>query len=309
MRVLIVGAGATGGFFGLRLARAGRDVTFLVRPGRAAALRERGLRITGVGGDDRIEPRLVTAAELHSSYDLVVLAVKATALDQSMDDIAPAVSSYTSILPILNGMAHIDLLNARFGKDAVLGGVAYLATSVDDQGDIHVLTPDERLLIGDQGAGANFRAERALETLHGAGFEVGVADDILAEMWSKWVFIAGAGVISCLMRGAVGDIAAVPGGVELERAAVAEAAAVAAAAAYPVPEEQLAGYTATLTKPGSPYAPSFYRDMRAGRPIEAEHVFGDLATRAAALAVDTPLLDLALMNMRVYQHRWANARG
>ncbi|MFE4829535.1 ketopantoate reductase family protein [Streptomyces sp. NPDC056672] len=313
MRLLVVGAGATGGYFGARLVRADRDVTFLVRPGRAAVLRERGLRITGAGEDDRIDARLVTAAELRDShgsdgsYDLVLMSVKATALAQAMEDIAPAVGPSTAILPVLNGIGHLDALSARFGTAAVLGGVALLATSVDARGDIVVLAPGATLTLGDQrGGAASPRAGRALELLAGAGFDVTVSENILAEMWHKWVFIATAGAITCLMRGTVGDIVSVPGGTEYAKAVLAETAAVSGAAGFPLPDERFATLQKTLTQPDSSFGPSFYRDVMAGRPTEVEHVFGDLTSRAAALSVSTPLMDLATMNLRVYEHRNAH---
>ncbi|MDX3852145.1 ketopantoate reductase family protein [Streptomyces sp. AK02-01A] len=303
MRLLVVGAGATGGYFGAKLVRAGRDVTFLVRPGRAAVLRERGLRIKGSGEDDRITPNVVTASELRDSYDVILLSVKATALTQSMDDITPAVGASTSILPILNGIGHLDQLSARFGTESVLGGVALLATSVDAEGDIAVLAPGAKLTIGDLSGDGESRAARARKLLGGAGFDVTVVENILAEMWSKWVFIATAGAITCLMRGTIGDVVSVPGGTDFAKAVLAEATAVAAAAGFPLSEEQHAVIQNAVTQSGSPFAPSFYRDIAVGRSTEVEHVFGDLIRRAAALSVDTPLINLATMNLRVYQHR------
>lgn len=152
MKILVVGAGATGGYFGARLAQAGRDVTFLVRPRRAAVLRERGLRIIGLGEEETLTPRLVTADELGGPYDLVLLSVKATALDRALDDIAPAVGPGTAIVPLLNGMAHLAQLNDRFGEKSVLGGVARVITTLNAEGDIVRLAPVAGLTIGEQGA-------------------------------------------------------------------------------------------------------------------------------------------------------------
>jgi len=107
MRILVVGAGATGGYFGGRLAQAGRDVTFLVRPGRAERLRTDGLRIVSPHGDATLTPRLVTAGHIASAYDVVLLSVKAYALDHALDDLGPAVGPNSMVLPILNGMRHL----------------------------------------------------------------------------------------------------------------------------------------------------------------------------------------------------------
>jgi 2-dehydropantoate 2-reductase len=150
MRILVVGAGATGGYFGGRLARAGRDVTFLVRPRRAEVLRARGLRIVGLGEEESIEPRLVTAAELDGPYDVVLVTVKASGLDQALEDAAPAVGPDTAVIPFLNGMAHLDVLNTRFGKESVLGGVVKVVASVNDDGDIERYAPLSTFEFGEQ---------------------------------------------------------------------------------------------------------------------------------------------------------------
>ena len=305
MRILVVGAGATGGFFGARLAQAGRDVTFLVRPGRVSALASRGLRVHGLGRDDVIKPSLVTGGELAGSYDLVLLAVKATALPGAIADMAPAVGEGTAIVPFLNGMAHMDALNSRFGAERVLGGVVLVATTLGPDSDIVQLAPFASVTVGDQ-PGWPARAAAAGVALSGAGFDVSVAPDIIAAMWHKWVFIATVGALTCLMRGTIGDVVAVPGGADLGPAMLAEATAVAAAAGYPVPADSIASTTATVTDPGSASASSMYRDVTAGQPVEVEQILGDLVRRARLLCVATPLLDLATAHLRVYQHRLVN---
>src|SRR6201997_4314975 len=106
MSILVLGAGATGGYFGGRLAAAGRDVTFLVRPARAANLQAKGLQIKSPHGDVTLKPQLVTAGNIAGPFDAVLLTVKAFSLDRALDDLAPAVGPETMILPVLNGMKH-----------------------------------------------------------------------------------------------------------------------------------------------------------------------------------------------------------
>jgi 2-dehydropantoate 2-reductase len=303
MRILVAGAGATGGFFGARLAQAGRDVTFLVRPHRAEILRRRGLRIIAPDAEETIAPQLITAPQITDAYDLVLLSVKATALGQALDDLAPAVGPGTAILPFLNGIAHLDTLNERFGEKPVLGGVVRVATEVNDDGDIVQLAPIASLALGEQDGRLSQRAREVGGLLDNAGFDVDVSADIVAGMWHKWVFIATAGALTCLMRGTVGEIVAVAGGTGLAQAILAEAAAVSAAAGFPVPDGEFAATRATMTQAGSAFASSMYRDVAAGRPVEVEHILGDLVARALALSVSTPLLDLATLHLRVYQHR------
>lgn len=305
MTILVVGAGATGGYFGQRLAAAGRDVTFLVRPRRAEQLRERGLRVVGLGREERIEPKLVTAADIDHPYDVVLLTVKATALDQALTDLAPAVGPRTRIVPFLNGMAHVEELTRRFGAEAVLGGVVMVITQLDADGDVVQLAPLQRIQIGDL-AGADRPDERLAEVaaeLADAGFDFSVSADILGAMWAKWVMIATIGALTCLVRAPVGDIVAAPGGALLGPEILAEAAAVAAAAGHPVPRERLDALAAQISEPDSPLASSMYRDLNEGAGTEVEQILGDLAERAHRFGVAVPLLDLATLSLRVYELR------
>ncbi|MFJ3582383.1 ketopantoate reductase family protein [Streptomyces sp. NPDC090127] len=303
MKILVVGAGATGGYVGALLARAGQDVTFLVRPGRATVLRERGLRLVGRGEAWSCAPRLVTADTLATPYDLVLLSVKSTALEQAMADVAPAVGPETAIVPLLNGLAHVEALNARFGAARVLGGVAKVVTTLDENGDIVRLAPLAHLTVGEQDGAPTARVEKIRSVLADAGIDVLVPEDVLTSMWHKWVFITTFGAVTSLMRGTVGEVNAVPGGAQLGPAVFDEAAAVAAAAGHPVPEQERAATLGIVTATGSPMVPSLYRDLVGGRPTEVEHLFGDLVARARALAVPTPLLDLATLHLRVHQAR------
>lgn len=317
MTILVVGAGATGGYFGQRLVGAGRDVTFLVRPRRAEQLRKRGLRVVGLGRNERIEPKLVTADEITHPYDVVLLTVKASALDQAMDDLAPAVGPETRIVPFLNGMAHIDALRRRFGAEAVLGGVVMVITQLNDDGDIVHLAPLQSIEIGalDPGtsdapgtpAASDERLAGVAEQLGDAGFDFSVSSDILGAMWAKWVMIATIGALTCLMRAPVGDIVAAPGGAELGPGILDEAASVAAAAGHPVPRARLEALANQVTEKDSPLASSLYRDLNAGAGTEAEQIIGDLSARAHALGVATPLLDLATLHLRVYELRRGRA--
>ena len=298
-RILVVGAGATGGYFGARLAQAGRDVTFLVREGRAAVLRQRGLRITGLGREDVIEPKLVTAPDLDGPFDLVLVTVKAAALPRALADVAPAVGPETVIIPFLNGMAHLDALIAAFGADRVLGGIVKVVTTVTDDGDILQMNPLATLTVGELSGPPSERVLRAVKTLAVPGFQASATADALASMWHKWVFIVAAGTVTCLLRGPVGAIVGVPGGMEFVHSVLAEAGTVAAAAGYPVPDHEKELSVDMLTQPGSTFTSSLYRDVVAGLPGETEHLLGDFTRRARLLGADTPLINLALMQLRV----------
>lgn len=300
MRILVAGAGATGGYFGARLAQGGRDVTFLVREERAETLRRRGLRITGLGQDDVVEPSLVTAATLADTYDLVLVTVKASGLAGALADLSPAVGPDTMLIPFLNGMAHMDALNAAFGHGKVLGGIVRVVATLSGDGDILQMNPLATLTFGEQSGPPGGRVMRALAALTVEGFDAAATSDALASMWHKWVFITAAGAVTCLMRGPVGAIVSVPGGVEFVHAVLAEAGTVAAAAGYPVPDHENEMSLGMLTRPGSTFTSSLYRDVVAGLPGETEHLLGDFTRRARNLGINTPLIDLALMQLRVH---------
>jgi 2-dehydropantoate 2-reductase len=304
MRILVIGAGATGGYFGVRLAQAGRDVTFLLRPARAAAVRAKGIRLTGQGPDEVVPVTVVTAGEIDGPYDLVLVTVKNGALDSAMDDMAPAVGPSTLIVPFLNGMSHLDRLNQRFGAGAVLGGVVIVATTVNADGDVVRLAPQASLTTGAQPGHPSAGLTDVGAALGGViGFDFALSDDILADMWGKWVFIATLGAFTCLMRGAVGEVVAVPGGDKLGPAFLAEATAIAQANGYPIAVAQIRNTTATVTQPGSGLTSSMYRDVLDGHPTESDYIVGDLVTRGRDHGLESPLFHLAAMQLAVHNTR------
>jgi 2-dehydropantoate 2-reductase len=303
MRILIVGAGAVGGYFGGRLAQAGRDVTFLVRPGRAKQLRQAGLRILSPHGDAVLTPKLISAGEINTPHDLVFLSVKAYALEVAMNDFAAAVGAETMILPVLNGMRHVDLLTKRFGEHAVIGGVCLVASEIDGEGRIVQLADMQQLVYGERNGEMTPRLQSLDTTLQGAGFDARLSKDITQAMWEKWVQLASLGAVTCLTRGTIGEVVAVPGGVELSFDVVDESAAVATACGHKPSEAILSRHAAAMTAPGSPLTSSMYRDLRKGATVEVDHILGDFIERGSAHGVATPLLKAAFVNLRVYQAR------
>jgi 2-dehydropantoate 2-reductase len=301
MRILIVGAGAVGGYFGGRLSQAGRDVTFLVRPSRAKQLGQDGLRIVSTHGDAVLMPKLITADAIDTPYDLVFLSVKAYALESAMNDFAAAVGPETMIFPVLNGMRHIDLLTKRFGEHAVIGGVCLVATEIDDGGRIVQLADMQQLAYGERNGETTSRLQTLDATMQGAGFEARLSTNIMQAMWEKWVQLASLGAITCLMRGTIGEIVAVPGGADLSLKVLDESDAVATACGHKPAENLLSRHRAAMTEPGSPLTSSMYRDLRKGAPVEVDHILGDFIERGGARGITTPLLKAAFVNLRIYQ--------
>ncbi|MDZ5449168.1 2-dehydropantoate 2-reductase [Labrys sp. ZIDIC5] len=303
MRILVVGAGATGGYFGGRLMQAGRDVTFLVRPARAEKLRAEGLKIVSPFGDAELAPKLVTTGSNNNAYDLVLLTVKAYGLEAALDDIAPAIGSETMILPVLNGMRHVDVIKARFGEKALVGGVCLIAATIDDQDRIVQLTPMHNLIYGEMNGERSERIEAVDAAMQGAGFNAKLSDDIERDMWGKWITLASLGGICCLMRGSVGEIEAAPGGLAFVLRFFDEVVGVVKAVGKLPGEPILNMARSMLTQKGSAMASSMYRDLQKGAPIEADQIIGDLLARAQKASMETPLLSAAYANLAIYQNR------
>ena len=303
MKILIVGAGSTGGYFGARLVQAGRDVTFLVRPARAAALRETGLQVRSPHGDFTVEPTLVQADGLDAPFDIVLVTVKAFALPAAIEDFAPAVGPDTLILPVLNGMRHVDDLQARFGAERVVGGVCRVSTTLDAQGRILHLAPLHELVYGELDGRRSARIEALHAFMSDAGFDARLSTHIAQDLWNKWILLATLGGICTLARGSVGEIAATDGGGEFVHAFLAEAVAVATAAGF-APDPPAVDFTrGVLTAANSPLTSSMYRDLMAGQPVEADQILGDLRARARRLGVAVPLVSAAYTQLDVHQRR------
>lgn len=309
MRTLVVGAGATGGYFGGRLLEAGRDVTFLVRPGRAEQLRRTGLVIRSRFGDARLPAPTVLVDELRGPFDLVILAVKSYGLDEAVVPLAPAVGPGTAVLPLLNGMRHLDALDRRLGADRVLGGLCAIAATLGPDGEVVHLNDKHLLVFGERTGGRSPRADSIAELMAPANLVSKASEAILPAMWEKWVMLAALAGITCLMRAAVGDITASPGGRELVLQILDETTAVAAAHGFAPRPTFLEYARGMMLEPGSGFTASMLRDVERGGPTEGDHVLGDLVARAEARGVPVPLLRLAYCHIKAHEERQRRERA
>jgi 2-dehydropantoate 2-reductase len=307
IRILVVGAGAIGGYFGGRLMEAGRDVSFLVRPRRAAELAAAGLVIKSAAGDATLSaPRTVLADNLRAAYDLVLLSCKAYDLDGAIASFAPAIGPQSAILPLLNGMHHLDVLAERFGDDRVLGGQCLIAATLDENRAIRHLNKDHELTFGERGGGLSDRVRAIANAMEGARFTARVSEQIMQEMWEKWVFLAALAGGTCLLRAAIGDIVQSPGGTETVLGLLDECRDVAEANGYAPRPAVVERSRAALTAAGSTLTASMLRDIERQAPIEADHVIGDLIRRGnpgGSSADIMPLLRLAYLHLKTYEAR------
>lgn len=304
MRILMVGAGAIGGYFGGRMVEAGQDVTFLVRPRRAAQIAADGLVIRSPRGDLIRPVQTVQAAALGGPYDAVALSCKAYDLDDAIASFAPAVGPDTVILPLLNGMRHMDVLDARFSAGAVLGGQCQIAATLEPNGTIRHLNDLQALSFGERDGRVTSRVAALGDAVAGCGGRT--SETITQDMWEKWVFLASLACLTALMRASVGDVVAA-GGTEIAQGLFDEAAGIAGVhghAPRPVFVERMRGM---LGQAGSASTASMLRDIERGNPIEADHIVGDLIARGTTAG--TRLLRIAFVHLKAYEARRAREGG
>lgn len=305
MRILVLGAGAVGGYFGGRMAEAGADVTFLVRPGRAQQLAERGLVVRSKSGDIERPVPTVGREAVGGPYDLVILTCKAYDLEDAMDAVAPAVGAETKVLPLLNGLAHMEALDARFGAERVLGGVCHIGATMTAEGDIRHLNPLQVLTLGDRSGDASAICDAVADLLKDTPVKVVVSDTVMLAMWEKFVMLTSMAAMTSLMRGTVGDIMAADEGEAIVLETIDECAAVATAAGYAPRAKVLDQTRALQTERGSVFSASMMRDIEKGGAIEGDHIVGDMIRRGRALGVATPNLRLAYCHLQTYEARRA----
>ena len=306
MRILVLGAGGTGGYFGGRLAQSGADVSFLVRPARAQQLRTHGLRLHSPLGDARLAVRTITADALSGAvasgpFDLVLLACKAYDLDSAIAAVAPAMGEATTLLPILNGLLHYPALDARFGRARVLGGLCFISAALDADGSILHLGRPASITFGERDGGTSARVDAFAALCARAGVDHRASGDIAREQWIKFSFLAALAAGTCLMRASVGDIVATGGGAAFMAALHDECLAVAAAEGHPVPEKARAIARTSLVDAGSDVKASMLRDLEAGARVEAAQIVGDMLRRAQAARIDAPHLQAAWVHLQAYE--------
>src|SRR2546428_5468638 len=202
MKILVLGAGALGSYYGARLLEAGAAVTFLVRQHRATQLQEGGLVVQSPLGTVARTVHTITRDQVTPDYDLVLLTCKTYDWDQAIAAIAPAVGERTGILPLLNGVATYDILDQHFGTGRVLGGVAYIAATLAPSGHILHLSPGDTLLIGQRAEATTALAASLYEVVsHTPGTRL-LSGDIAQDLWEKWVMIAAGAALAWVVRGA-----------------------------------------------------------------------------------------------------------
>jgi 2-dehydropantoate 2-reductase len=308
LRILVLGAGAIGGYFGGRLAEAGADVTFLVRPRRREQLARDGLVIESPLGDARVAVRTVLAEDVRPDYDLVLFTCKAYDLDAAMDAIAPAMRGPCAVLPLLNGLAHFERLDARFGRERVIGGTCQINATLGPDGTVVHGDALQRLIFGERGGARTPRVEAFAKELARTPVDGSLSDDIEQDLWEKIVFLCALASCTCLFRGNVREIVAAPGGAQAMLRAFEANAEIARREGHAPREAMLEAGRRRLTDPEGLWSASMLRDLEAGKPVEADPIVGWILSRARAHGVDDTMLSLAYAHLKTYENRRAAGR-
>jgi 2-dehydropantoate 2-reductase len=303
MRYLVLGAGALGGFFGARLIKGGADVTFLVRPRREQQLQRNGLvEHTQDGETLSYKVRSIQQGGIDKPFDVVLLTCKAYDLEGALDAIAPAVGPGTAILPVLNGIRHIDVLTQRFGVPQVLGGITVVNAALRPDGAIQQSQVRINMNhLGELDGQKSARCAAIAQTLTAGGLAAEVVDNIAASMWQKFFGYACNASLTTLTRSRAGSIAKAGSGAAYVSAVIGEVAIVVAAEGFPVPPSLPALIQGMFSQPDSTYLPSILVDMEENRPTEGEHTIGDLVDRANRRGIAVPLLTAARCNLQAYE--------
>jgi len=308
MKTLILGAGGIGGYFGGRLAQAGGDVTFLVRPKRRAEIARDGLVIESPLGNARLQAKTVVAEELKPGYDAVIFTCKAYDLDSAMDAIAPAMVGECAVVPQLNGIAHLDRLDARFGKAQVMGGVAQINVTLRRDGVVHHMDKLARIVFGERDRKPSARSQALADAFAKTSLDWKLSPDIEQDMWEKVAFLAALAATTCLFRGNVGEIMAAPGGKAAMERAIAATIAIATAEGHPPRAAAIDFARTRLTDREGTWSASMMRDLEAGGKIEGDHIVGWMLERARRHGIDDTILSLAYTNLKAYEARRDSGR-
>lgn len=288
MRVTVVGAGGVGGYFGGRLVQAGADVTFVARGAHLAALQRDGLRVRSGRGDFTVPVRASDDPTSIRPADYVLVTVKSYDSDRVAEMLPRLAGERGAVVSLQNGVHNEDLYGAVVGEDRVVGGAAYIFSTIAEPGVVEHTGGPARVVIGEWRGGPSERVGALVQKLRAADVDAEESPDIRTVLWSKFAFICAQAGVTAATRLPIGEIRSRPAGRELFRALAAEVCAVAAAEGIDLPTD-LSDTTlgmADAVDPGS--FSSLHHDLVHGHRLELDALLGEVVRRGAARGVDVP---------------------
>ncbi|MCQ6523989.1 MULTISPECIES: 2-dehydropantoate 2-reductase [Bacillus] len=306
MRILVLGAGGVGGFFGGRLVEKGEEVTFLVRSKRKKQLEERGLVIRSVNGDFSFQPKLITKEDRIAPFDVILFSTKAYHLNEAIQDLKPFVGESTVIIPLLNGVAHLSLLQKEFGEEKVIGGLCFIETTLNDQGEIVQTSAANRLVFGEIKSQHAEKMKHISKAFAGTKSSFVLSENITQDMWHKYLFITVMSGVTTLMRAPIGPIRESKGGRDFIRNLFEECMQIMRCVGAPIKDNIVQEHMKTIDKISYNMKSSMQRDMEKGSSIEAKHLQGYLLDVAEQFSIEAPLLGAVYQNLKVYEEMTFN---
>jgi 2-dehydropantoate 2-reductase len=305
MKILVLGAGGTGGYFGGRLHQGGTDVTFLVREKRARQIAAQGLIIESPLDRVTLKVKTIMAADVRPEYDMVILSCKAYDLEAGIAAITPAMGPATCVVPLLNGISHIDTLDAAFGRQRVMGGACQIAATLTKDGVIRSMMDAHSMTWGARDPAHAELAQKLGEAFARTVADWKVSDNIMLDMWEKVAFLSTLAGMTCLMRGSIGDILAAPDGRMLMQRHLDSCVAIATREGYAPRAHIIERYQKVMNSTGSTLTASMLRDLEAGGPVEADHIVGFMLGKAREHGIDDSMLTVAYAHLKAYEARRA----
>ncbi len=309
MKILVLGAGAIGGYFGGRLAQNGADVTFLVHEHRRSQLLADGIRIKSKFGNYSGKVKVILADDAtHTQWDLVILSCKAYSLDAAIESIRPAVGEHTAVLPLLNGIAHLERLNGEFGESKVLGGLAKIVVALGQDGTINHLNDWCYVTFGEQNGALSERVRELQHLFPVESVKAAAVADIQQKMWEKLVHLSTVAGVASLMRASVGEIASAPGGTALLIKFLESNAEISSREGYPVSQGFLDEYRKLFRDKSVAYVPSLLRDIERHNKTEGDHIIGFMLKLARKHGLDETAYNIMNIHLNAYEIRLAANR-
>jgi 2-dehydropantoate 2-reductase len=303
MKILVIGAGAVGGYFGGRLLEKGEDVTYLVREGRQKQLQDLGLDIESIHGNALLHPKTILAGEEAGPFDVILLTTKSYHLDGAIKDIRPYVTGETVILPLLNGISHFETLDKEFGADKVIGGLCFVESTLDSKGRIIQTSPGHDFVFGERSGEKTERIMKIADAFSGTKANFRLSENISQDLWHKYMFISTMSGITTLMRQPIGPIRETETGHHTIKRLQSEIFKIMKSVDAPIAEEIESMQMKQITGLGYTMKSSMQRDMEKLAQVEVEHLHGYLLEIAQREKIDVPVLEAVYANLKIYQEQ------
>jgi 2-dehydropantoate 2-reductase len=301
MKVLVVGAGAVGGYFGARLYESGVDVTFLVRKNKQLLINESGINVQSVHGNVNILPKTITASYPPEAYDVILVSTKSYHFDSAVVDIKRFVGENTVIIPLLNGISHLDILLNAFPNNNVMGGLCFIESTKNGENEIIQTSPAHDLVFGELSGEITDRVRSIRKVFSNTKASIRTSDSIIRDMWVKYFFITCFSGITTLFRSNIGFIREDKDGLEMIKKLIIEIGLIVKKHEVPLPDNIEENQLMKIKEISETMKSSMLRDMEKEADIEGEHIHGYLLNLANKYHIDTPLLKIIYLNLMVYK--------